>query len=30
VGLYSYAWFIGLAIASTAYYLLMGGKEQQA
>lgn len=30
VGLYNYAWFIGLAIASIAYYLLMGGKEQQA
>ncbi|NND44190.1 MAG: NCS1 family nucleobase:cation symporter-1 [Xanthomonadales bacterium] len=27
VGLYSYAWFIGLAIAGVVYYLLMGGRE---
>jgi len=28
VNLYNYAWFIGLAISSVAYYLLMGGREQ--
>ncbi|NIM70373.1 MAG: nitrate reductase [Xanthomonadales bacterium] len=30
VELYHYAWFIGLAISSLAYYVLMGGKEQTA
>jgi NCS1 family nucleobase:cation symporter-1 len=27
VGLYNYAWFIGLAIAGISYYLMMGKQD---
>jgi NCS1 family nucleobase:cation symporter-1 len=30
VGLYSYAWFIGLAIAGLVYFLLMGRQEEES
>jgi len=30
VGLYNYAWFLGLAISAISYYLLMGGRKGPA
>lgn len=30
VGLYNYAWFLGLGIAGIAYYFLMGGRQSHA